>query len=376
MGIIIASATQDLRETDNYTLDLAYGADENDFTLMCSPDIAPPLKGFVYIDNTEYGGTVDAIETDTDTGMCVASGRTWHGMLATCILVPDTGQTHIEVSGTLTSVLTSLIERMSLSERFYAGDSTTKVTYTFDRFTDGYTGLRKMMAANNLKLTITATQKGVCLSGEPARTITDEITSDRVELTITQRGRCVNHLVCAGAGEGTERTILHLYANEAGEISQTQSIFGIDEVTNFYDYSNADDDELLEQGTKKLADLQSEGGIEVSIPDGIDANVGDVIVGFDANTGATVTAEVGKKIVQVESGVMSVSYEVGDASASVSSTSQSSSTSGGGGHAYYAGEGLTLSNWTFNADVTDNDIDAIQNEIKPISVDYIKDLGI
>ena len=146
------------------------------------------------------------------------------------------------------------------------------------------------MVANNLKLTITATQKGVCLSGEPARTITDEITSDRVELTITQRGRCVNHLVCAGAGEGTERTILHLYANEAGEISQTQSIFGIDEVTNFYDYSNADDDELLEQGTKKLADLQSEGGIEVSIPDGIDANVGDVIVGFDANTGATVTA--------------------------------------------------------------------------------------
>ena len=122
--------------------------------------------------------------------------------------------------------------------------------------------------------------------------------------------------------------------------------------------------------------MQSEGGIEVSIPDGIDANVGDVIVGFDANTGATVTAEVGKKIVQVESGVMNVSYEVGDASASVGSTSQSSSTSGGGGHAYYAGEGLTLSNWTFNADVTDNDIDAIQNEIKPISVDYIKNLGI
>lgn len=366
MGIIIASPTQDLFEAEDYTFDLAYGTDENDFTLTCAPDVAPPLKGFAYIDNTEYGGTVDAIETDTATGMCVASGRTWHGILATRILVPDTGQTKLTVSGDLGSVLASLIKRMDLSDRFYAEADSTYINYSFDRFTDGYTGLRKMLRAYGLQLRLCATQKGVCISGVKTRTIVDEIDSDRVELTITERGRSVNHLVCAGSGEGTERTVIHLYANEKGEVSQTQTIFGMDEVTNFYDYTNADDEELREQGIEKLEDLQGEGGIEVTLPDGIDANVGDIVAGFDANTGASVTAEIGKKIIKVEDGVLSVSYEVGDASTSASSISGSSSSSGGGGHVYYAGDGLTLENWTFSADVTTSDITALQTSITNI----------
>ena len=77
--------------------------------------------------------------------------------------------------------------------------------------------------------------------------------------------------------------------------------------------------------------------------------------------------------------MLSVSYEVGDASASggYTSTSSSSSSGGGSGHAYYAGRGLTLTDWRFDADVDKADLRGVETKvdaIQSIPQDYIDGL--
>ena len=54
------------------------------------------------------------------------------------------------MSGKAGAVLASLISRMGLSAVFSAADAS--VSYTFDRFTDGYSGLKALTKANGRKL--------------------------------------------------------------------------------------------------------------------------------------------------------------------------------------------------------------------------------
>lgn len=351
MGIIISSADAAIRELDNYILDLAYGSDENDFELTCDPASAPPLSGYISIDGTDYGGTVDSVAIDTSTGLVSASGRTWHGILAGKRLLPDTGESHLSVSGEVGAVLDALISRMGLDELFVAEENTKNITYTFERFCDGYSGICSMLKANNLKLCLSARDGLVYMSALAVATL-DSVDSDLMDFMATECGRRTNHLVCAGAGENEERIVIHLYADIQGNVSETQSLFGVDEVTAFYDYTTAEEAELREQGIAKLEELQGEGSISLSIHDGIGADIGDIICAYDEISGRRVSAEVTKKIVKVEDGCVSISYEVGDTSVSTGSISGGSEGSSGG-HAYYAGSGLTLSNWTFGINVGD-----------------------
>lgn len=368
MGIVIASAEGDLREIEDYSLDLAFGSDENDFELTCDPALAPPLRGYAYIDGTEYGGTVDEVETDTATGLCSARGRTWHGILASRVLVPDEGQSHLRVSGDAGSVLSALIARMGLDGVFHAEAGGKRVTHTFARFCDGYAGIRAMLKGNGMKLRMCATSDGVELFAEDVAEVAGEAVSERVDFTATERARCLNHLVCAGAGEGADRTVVHLYADANGEVSRTQTLFGADEVCGFYDYSGADEAELVSGGADRLREAQGFGSLKITVPDGISACIGDLVRGSDASTGATVTAEVAKKIVKVADGALTVSYEVGDASTSSGYTSTPSSSSGGGsGHAYYAGKGLTLTDWVFDADVDGADLKGVERKVDAVS---------
>ena len=99
----------------NYSYDLSYGVNDNDFQLMLS------IKGtrlkedqLVYIPGTEYGGIIDSIKVDTATQMLTYSGRTWHGILESKILYPEPGKDYMYVCGEANSVLATLLERMNI----------------------------------------------------------------------------------------------------------------------------------------------------------------------------------------------------------------------------------------------------------------------
>ena len=315
--IITDSNHVDARSAADYTLDCAWGADENDFELTV--DRLIDAGSYVYFDGGECGGVVDSLKDSLKDGRSTLTygGRTWHGMLANKILEPDKGKDYLTVSGTASTVIGSLISRVGLDSVFDAvvppdgsGDPSIK-QYQFDRYTDCYTGLRKMCEANGLKLRLAYTSGRVNIWAEPVAHYGDSIDSDLIDFDATRTWRKPNHLIGLGKGDLAARTVVHWYADAKGNVSQSQSLKGVDEITQVYDYSNAETAELNQKTREKLQELQSEGDVKVTVRD--DANVvfdvGDTVTARDNLTGITVNASITKKIVKVSGGVMSVDYE-------------------------------------------------------------------
>lgn len=361
--VISDSELGDVRELEDFELDMAFGSDENAMSLECEAAHAPEEGQFVFIDGTEYGGVIDQASYEAGreaTGSILCKGRTWHGILAGKRLLPDSGSGYLSVSGKAGDVLASLIERMGLSGLFSAASDDSAIEYTFDRFVDGYSGLKAMAKANGRKVAMRRRGGKVEISLPPAVDYANKVDSDLLDFTLTSVHRCVNHLVCAGTGELENRAVVHFYADAAGNVSHTQSLFGVDEISALYDYSNADEEKLEEEGKKKLKEYQTQGSVEVEAHDDIDVDVGDVISARDNAHGRTVSATVVKKIVQVSRGVATYSYEVGSETAT--KTSSSGNAESGGGHAYLAGKGLTLDGYTFSADVDKAALKAVETK--------------
>lgn len=373
--VVHDSTVGDVREIEEFELDLAYGSDENALKLEASAGEAPEEGQFVFIDGTEYGGVVDQASYEAGreaSGSILCRGRTWHGILAGKRLLPDSGSGYLSVSGKAGDALASLIERMGLSGLFSAASDDTSVSYTFDRFTDGYSGLKAMAKANGRKVAMRRKGGKVEISLPPVVDYANKVDSDLLDFTLTSVHRCVNHLVCAGTGELENRAVVHFYADETGNVSHTQTFFGVDEICALYDYSNADADKLEEEGKKKLKEYQTKGSVEVDAHDDIDVDVGDVISARDNAHGRTVSATVVKKIVQVSRGVATYKYEVG--SETSTKTSSSGSAEGSGGHAYFAGSGLTLNNYTFSAEVDSEALAAVEAKAKKAATDASESL--
>ena len=316
--IITDSNHVDARSAADYTLDCAWGKEENDFELVVSGASAIDEGAYIYVDGSECGGVVDAMEDQLTSGVSTItySGRTWHGVLADKILEPDKGKDYLTVSGSASSVIGSLISRVGLDGVFDAVDSPTAGAqtikqYQFDRYVDAYTGLRKMCEANGLKLRLAYASGRVNIWAEPVAHYGDSIDSDLIDFDATRTWRKPNPLIGLGKGDLAARVVVHWYADAAGNVSQTQSLRGVDEITQVYDYSSAETAELNQKTREKLQDLQSEGDVRVTVRG--DANVvfdvGDTVTARDNLTGITVNASITKKIVKVSGGVLSVDYE-------------------------------------------------------------------
>lgn len=316
--IITDSNHVDVRSAADFTLDCAWGKEENDFELVMSGASTIDAGAYIYVDGSECGGVVDAMEDQLTSGVSTLtySGRTWHGVLANKILEPDRGKDYLTVSGTASTVIGSLISRVGLDAVFDAVDSPTAgaqtiKSYQFDRYTDCYTGLRKMCAASGLKLRLAYASGKVRVWAEPAAHYGDSIDSDLIDFDATRTWRKPNHLIGLGKGDLAARTVVHWYADAKGNVSQSQSLKGVDEITQVYDYSSAEANELNQKTREKLQELQSEGDVKVTVRD--DANVvfdvGDTVTARDNLTGITVNASITKKIVKVSGGVLSVDYE-------------------------------------------------------------------
>lgn len=379
MDLIVTDATgKPVASHASYTLDLAFGSGENDFDLQVE-DAALKAGSRIMIDGTEYGGIIDDTDVDVDGGLSTVTwhGRDWHGVLASKIIEPDRNNDYLTLSGTIPVIMRTLVSRAGLQGLFTVADESAdhKTTCQFDRYVDLYSGLVKMLRASGLKLRLRNDGDKVSMSAMPVRTIGDSIDSDLIDFTAKQAAHPINHLICLGKGELKDRTVIHWYADANGTFSHTQTLKGLDERTATYELSNAEADELEDKGRQKFQELRNTSTIDVDIPDGIDADVGDLVTGRDNNTGLVVTAEISKKIVKVSGGVLTVTYESGGASAGGNS---GESSIGDGGHAYYAGAGLKLDAWTFSADVTRNDIDSLNNALsgKQPKGDYITGLKI
>ncbi len=343
-------------------LDLAFG-EENSFEIVAPSRYSLETGAFVCVNGTEYGGIVDELATSGDTGTFTWRGRTFHGMLATKVIRPPSGSSHYRVSGEANGCIRSVLASIGLDDVMRASGSSSGITvpaYDFDRYCNAYAGICKMLSRVGARLDISWEDGVPVLSAVAAQVIS--LDTDRYPIRVTDVRRPVNHLICLGMGELAERTVIDLYADSSGNVSTTQTFFGFEEVCEVYDYPNAEDDELLADGTELLESYQQTSSVDLAIDAlGDIAHVGDYIEAFDPQTGAAVRAEVMKKVVKTRGMHLDVTYETGEASRSYS---QGGASGGGGGHgsggiAYSAGEGITISSGVISADVTQSELDAV-----------------
>lgn len=294
----------DLDVIEPISIDMGIG-EEN--TLDIEMPLKSPLeyRSLVYAPGTEFGGIIDSRGIKTREGTITYSGRTWQGILESQVVPPPPGKTHYTVSGDANRVLSDLIGYLGVGDLFTASSAVSgiHIEHTFDRWSMGYTALRKMLYSHGAKLMVRYTHK-VELSAERIKDHSDEIDSLTTHLEIDSHSRPINHLVCLGKGEGLDRTVINLYADSNGRVKVNgqlveQEFYGVDKRTEIYDYPNAEYDDLLERGLEKLEEYQQASQIGVFLDDEV-YDIDDTVAAYETLTGTYGTARVTEKILRVD----------------------------------------------------------------------------
>lgn len=304
-------------QSSDYELDLAFGDDENSFDLVLNSGHRLSAGDRFFVDGQEFGGVIERIASDyTKNGKIVTySGRTWHGLLATKIVAPNSGQDYLTLSGDMNTIIATLITRCGLSEIFKAETEPSGIVtsgYQFARYINAYEAMRACLLSKDAKLCMEYKDGFVWLSALPVEHYSNVVDSDILEFSIEKDYRPVNHIVCLGSGELRDRVVVNLYWNaQTKSVQQSPYFTGIEEVAEIYDYNNASRDELIEKGTEKLEEYQQGGSVSFDLSQDYIFDIGDTVTAQDNENNLTVTAMVNKKIVTVRNGVSSIDYEVG-----------------------------------------------------------------
>ena len=320
MDVIYTNAQrEDQGVVPNFKLDLSFGLDENNFEMsVSSTDHICEDGSIIYMEGTEYGGIVDAIRVETENRKIIYKGNSWHGLLESKVIEPDAGEDYLVVSGDANAILGMLISRMGLSDLFKASSELSGLTirnYSMHRYVKGYTGMKKMLSTVNGKLKITFADGYVVLWAEPLVDYSqdDEFDSDQIDFVIEKKFKPTNHMICLGKGELKDRTVIHLYTDENGNISETQSLFGLDERTDIYDNANAESEEELKQGgIEALQTAWNEDELQLDLDANSAYDIGDIVGARELTTGITTAKPIIQKIVTIEKDIIKITHKVGE----------------------------------------------------------------
>ncbi len=303
----------------DYQFDLAFGDSENNFLIsvpidnhVCGEDY------WLYIEGTEYGGIIDDIQVDTETKKVSYKGRTFHGIIESKVVCPDSGEDYYIIQNMdANAALAALITRLGLGALFSVSSETSGITitrYQFWRYITGYAGIRKMLNSVGAKLHMEWHDGQVILSAIPYVSYDeDELDSDHVNFTIDQVFNPVNHMICLGRGELKDRMVIHLYCDENGNISQTPTFTGLNDRTAVLDYPNAEsEEELITEGASRLRAEYNASTVDIRLDDEFSFDVGDVITVYEVVTGLRLTRSITKKIATINSDIFKCQYQVGE----------------------------------------------------------------
>lgn len=318
MDLILAKSTGEEECVLAYDFDLDIG-DTNDFQINLEYgtwDDRIAIGKKLYIPGTEYGGIIKYIGSATNTGSITLKGFTWRGYLAHRIIEPPAGSDYKIVTGELNSVIASLVSIPGF--RVETKSTGRTVQYQFKRYTDAASGIEAMCESVGYRLDLryvqTDTSGYVLVQALPVQNYggTIEYSQDSmIDFDSVNDQMGVNHLVCLGKGELQDRIVVHLYADSNGNISQTKTITGVDEIVKVYDNSGAELETLVETGTTRLKELLSAQTFIPSIKDSsIELYLGDVVSGLDYITGNSVTKPIISKVVKRTMGELSFSYKI------------------------------------------------------------------
>lgn len=300
--------------------DFEVGDFENSFLITCNRSEWETIYdgSRIYIPNTEYGGLFKRLETDTKNGIVAAGGYTWRGMLQNKTLCPPSGADYATDSGELNAVIGARVAAAFPSLFVGVSESTdVTVSYQYNRYVSLYDGLKAMLKSVGYKMRIAydQTTAKVVVDAVPIVDYSSQIeySSDmNADYSMVLDGTGVNHLICLGQGELRNRTVVHLYMDNNGTISQTQYYTGVDEVAAVYDYAGATRADLIQSGTEQLKNEANLNQFAIDLESVQDVAIGDIVGSRDYVTGMTMTAPITTKIVKWQSGFEKVEYKLSD----------------------------------------------------------------
>ena len=299
-------------------LDLSQGESNTFSILMLDAGQRLERGWFVDVPGTEFGGVVRSVSSELSDGlhMVRCSGTTWTGILNEHVVMPPASGGNYRMEGEANDAVRSLVASLGLSGLFSVSeeDSGIELSKSLARFCLGLDGARSALqpAGARLSCVYDHLAKRPVLSVVKAKNAAGRVHStdtDEVSVTLDTP---VNHLVCAGEGEGGERAIVHLYADAKGNVSKTRTFSGVQEVAQPYLYTSADLTELEAEGRTQLAEMQVPESLAMTLSESSSGLYGldDWLRGYDALTGAVVRGRVSSKVLQVGlDGVASVTLE-------------------------------------------------------------------
>lgn len=221
----------------NYTLDLSFGQDENNFVLEC-PESATKLQPnqVIYVYDTEFGGIIDSIAIDTSERIVTYRGRTFHGILESKKIYPYKNADYFVLNGEANQVLKTILERLSLipsskNEMYVHPDGSFLkvseedsgiyirnyvVSSKSGNYASGYTLIRDMLYKFNAKPLI--------INGVLQAVEYDDMAADwdwlynSLQFQAKANYNSVNHLHCMGQGELSKRYVIDLYVDADGGV--------------------------------------------------------------------------------------------------------------------------------------------------------------
>lgn len=312
MQLVISDSNGiEVASTDDFTLKYEYG-DACNYELSVNADLQAHWRW--HIDGTPFAGFLDTPCTDHGASgdTLVFKGRNIQGALQKKIIEPPTGQSSYVFSGDAHTMLSEVIQLLGLEDYLRAPSkpSGVHIDYRFYRYIDAWNGLRMALASSNARLRITCQQDGHLLEALP-RTTYGQLDSEQVYFSLECNHLPVNHLIGLGKGEGTARAVSHWYADLLGNVSQTQSLFGVHE-NSLVHSASSDEATALSMKTKaKLEEYQQGSDARVSIPDDVMLDVGDIIAISSAKYNLKATTQVCGVVMKVEKGQHQINYEFG-----------------------------------------------------------------
>lgn len=318
--IVADAAGKELRTLLYSSYDFEVGKEENSFEVEIKRQEYEyiPDKARIYIPGTEYGGLFRELRTTTKDDIIAPGGLTWRGMMKKKIIVPPSGEDYATDSGELNTIIRRRVEA-ALPGLFVGSTSSTGVTvnWRYERYCTLADGLTKMLKSKGYRLNIEYSQsrKAVVVSAVPIvnYSSTVEFSSDMMlNYIMAIQNDGVNHLICLGQGELKDREVYHLYVDQYGNIGTTQYYYGIDEITDIFDYAGAELEDLIQFGTEQLQELMSTNIFEIKIAPDKEIAIGDIVGGRDYLSGMSMKSPITGKIVRWEKGFQTIEYKLED----------------------------------------------------------------
>lgn len=319
MELIVAdSAGRTLFNIADFELDMDAGwgdGVDNTFDLIVRDASAPlPEAAWrVFADGTEMGGRVEGFELKTGRTSSELhwTGSTWTGVLAKCLLWPDARQDYLTLSGDANAALRSAVARLGLGSFFAVPDSDAgvAVSYRCSRdVPDAWTNLRLAMRSAGLRLDAKWVNGACRLQAVRVTDWRGRVDSDLVDFDLTSDLLVTNHLKAAGKGELASREVVDVYADRNGNVGTSKAMAGVFELEEYYDANNSEGDDLRKQAVDRLKDMQADGGVKVTVGEGVSFGLGDIVEARHYSPNVTVSVEVSSRVTTATGAGASVTY--------------------------------------------------------------------